>query len=177
MIQLDSWRMPYVYTALLTVALAFIEADPQRCVGQVTSQTAISTVQITALLEKYAHSIDTADVILASDIWSHGGDVSFIHPLGTEIGYDKVVKDVYTKLMGTTFSKRELLLHNPSIHIYGDTAWSEFTWTFHAIVRNGGSAITTEGRETQVYHRENETWRIVHVHYSGPPLQEKPSDF
>jgi ketosteroid isomerase-like protein len=124
--------------------------------------------QIRGILQKYAISVDNADVALPSEIWSHDPGVSFIHPLGTEHGFKQIADDVYLGIMGNMFSKRELVLHDPVIHIYGDAAWSEMTWTFHA-TKKDGSAIKTEGRETQVYHKENGTWRIVLVHYSGPP--------
>jgi ketosteroid isomerase-like protein len=42
-------------------------------------------------------------------------------------------------------------------------------WTFHATLKDGHK-ITTTGRETQIYHKEDGRWRIVHVHYSGPPV-------
>ncbi|MGB8847004.1 MAG: nuclear transport factor 2 family protein [Terracidiphilus sp.] len=124
--------------------------------------------QIRAILQKYAISVNNADVALASEIWSHDPDVTFIHPLGTEHGFKQIADDVYIGIMGNMFSKRELVLPDPVIHVYGDASWSEMTWTFHAIKKDG-SAVTTEGRETQVYHKENGYWRIVLVHYSGPP--------
>jgi hypothetical protein len=137
--------------------------------GKVASET--SVLQIKDLLQRYATSIDQANVALASDIWSHDSEASFIYPLGTEVGYDNITLNVYQHLMGGYFSKRQLLIDNPTIHVYGDTAWSEFTWTFHATLRNDGTAVTTEGRETQIYRKEHGTWRIVHVHYSGPPAE------
>jgi hypothetical protein len=56
--------------------------------------------------------------------------------------------------------------------ILGDAgaAWAEFYWDFVATVRKDGSTLTTTGRETQVHGREGQGWRIVHVHYSGPPV-------
>ncbi len=124
--------------------------------------------QISAVLQKYALSIDNADVALASEIWSHDPGATFIHPLGTEHGFKQIADHVYLGIMGNIFSKRELVLHDPVIHVYGDAAWSEMTWTFHA-TKKDGSDLTTEGRETQVYHKENGSWRIVLVHHSGPP--------
>jgi len=124
--------------------------------------------QIRAVLQKYAISVDNADVALASTIWSHDPGATFIHPLGTEHGFRQIADDVYIGIMGNLFSKRELILHDPAIHVYGDAAWSEMTWTFHATEKDG-SVITTQGRETQVYHKESGVWRIVLVHYSAPP--------
>jgi ketosteroid isomerase-like protein len=123
--------------------------------------------QIRVILQKYAISVDSADVSLASEIWSQDPSVTFIHPLGTEHGFKQIADHVYIGMMAGMFSKRELILHEPNIHVYRDAAWSEMTWTFHATTKDG-SAITTEGRETQVYHKEHGVWRIVLVHYSGP---------
>jgi ketosteroid isomerase-like protein len=80
-----------------------------------------------------------------------------------------IVDHIYIGMMGGMFSKRELILHDPNIQIYDDAAWSEMTWTFHA-TRKDGTAVTTQGRESQVYHKEDGVWRIVLVHYSGPPV-------
>ena len=125
-------------------------------------------------MQKYATSIDNADVALASEIWSHDPGVTFIFPLGTAYGFQQIVDVVYIGAMRNMFSKRELILHQPIIHVYADAAWSEMTWTFHA-TKNDGSEISTEGRETQVYHKEQGVWRIVHVHYSGPPIPIPPA--
>src|SRR5579871_3537418 len=59
---------------------------------------------IRQVIATYAHSIDTADTAIAEQIWSHGPEVSFIHPLGEEHGLAEIKADVYRDLMGTTFS-------------------------------------------------------------------------
>jgi ketosteroid isomerase-like protein len=148
--------------AILVAALA-----DQRLLAQ---SAGTDEEQIRAVIENYVASVDNADVALASTIWSRDPGVTFIHPLGTEHGFRQIADHVYIGIMGGLFSKRELIMHQPVVHIYGDAAWSEMTWTFHAVQKNG-TAITTEGRETQVYHKENGAWRIVLVHYSGPPAK------
>lgn len=157
--------------ALLLLITSYLSAQTAPKMIDLSSGNAASVSQIKDLLQRYATSIDQADVTLASDIWSHNSEVSFIYPLGTEVGYDNITLNVYQHLMGGYFSKRQLLIHNPAIHVYEDTAWSEFTWTFHATLRNDGTAVTTEGLETQIYHKEHGSWRIVHVHYSVPPAR------
>ena len=141
------------------------------CSGiQVAAQKSSSDEeQIQQLLADYAKSVDTLDLDLAERIWSHAPETSFIHPRGTELGFTQVRNNFY-KLTMATFSQRELLLENPAVHVSGDSAWSQMTWTFHATVKGSGQKITTTGRETQIYHKEHGTWRIVHVHYSGPPI-------
>jgi ketosteroid isomerase-like protein len=124
--------------------------------------------QIRSVITDYVKSVDDLDQSLARRVWSTGSEVSFIHPRGTERGLQQVLQNFYSKTMGT-FSKRELLPDRAEIHVYGDAAWSDFTWTFHATVKDGGPNITTQGRETQIYRKEEGIWRIVHVHYSGMP--------
>ena len=125
---------------------------------------------IQKLIATYATSVDDADTKVAEEIWSSAPEVTFIHPLGEEHGLPQIESDVYENLMGTTFSERHLTLKGISVHVYGNAAWSEFEWDFVAKVRKDGSTFQSKGRETQVYHKENGQWRIVHVHYSGVPV-------
>jgi ketosteroid isomerase-like protein len=126
-------------------------------------------VAITGLIERYAQSVDAADTRLASEIWATAGDVSFIHPLGHERGWESIRTNVYTKLMGETFSERKLDVRDIAVHAYRDTAWAEFYWDFVAKLRSDGKTLMTHGRESQVYRKIDGRWRLVHVHYSGMP--------
>ena len=131
---------------------------------------------IQRLQKLYVASIDQADLALVDQVWSHSPGVIFVEPLGTERGLHQVeafVRDTF----GKTFSKRDLLLENPSIHVYGDAAWSEMTWTFHATFRDSGKLLVTKGRETQIFHKEDGAWHIVAVHYSGFPVNGQAQGF
>jgi ketosteroid isomerase-like protein len=154
-------------TMVLVVAAMAISAAQEPKPPSSTGDAA-SIQQIEALIGQYAQSVNKLDLDLARRVWSSAPEVSFIYPRGTEYGLDSILNNVYVKTMGT-FSDRELLPGKADIHVYGDAAWSEFTWTFRATVKNDGPKIATQGRETQVYHRENGKWQIVHVHYSGMP--------
>lgn len=66
--------------------------------------------------------------------------------------------------------RTEMEIFDLSVHEDGDHAWVEFYWRFDAIMRQDRTLLHTEGRETQVLRRIGETWRIVHVHYSGMPV-------
>jgi ketosteroid isomerase-like protein len=139
-------------------------AEPEEAPAQSTDVQAIQH-----LISLYAISIDQADTALASQIWSHSPDVSFIDPRGQAHGLNEVEENFYCRTMGDNFSKRKLEIQKASIHVYGDAAWSEFDWVFNGTVKMNGHPKTTKGRETQVYHREQGQWRLVHVHYSGVP--------
>jgi ketosteroid isomerase-like protein len=118
------------------------------------------------LIEQYAKAVDTVDLNLISQIWSHSPEVSFIYPLGEEHGFDAIKQHFFQNIMGGMFSARDLETRAVEIHVSGDAAWSEFHWTFHATMRKDGSAITTHGVETQAYRKESGKWRLVHAHYS-----------
>ena len=127
--------------------------------------------EITALIMKYAQSVDAADTELASEIWAN--DASFIHPMGYERGWTSVKTNIYEKLMGETFSERKLNVTDIVVHAYPDMAWAEFNWDFVAKLRSDGTTLTSRGRESQVYRKTDGRWRLVHVHYSGMPVTEE----
>ena len=167
--------LPTRFRSSLIIATVLFLAEGLACGAQSTSQQnpssgdPVAVQEIRALIKDYAASVDALNLTFAKQVWSDAPEVTFIHPRGTEKGLSHILNNFYGNAMGT-FSKRDLVIDQPSVHVYNDTAWSEFTWTFHATVKNGGPNITTTGRETQVYHKENGTWRIVHVHYSGMPV-------
>lgn len=140
---------------------------------RVSADPAKDRSEIRHLIDTYTHSIDVADPELGAQVWLTTPDASFIEPLGHERGWNEIAAVVYRKLMGGTFSKRTLkLVGEPAIHVYGDAAVAEFDWDFVATLRSDGSAIHTTGRESQFYVRFPEQgWRLVHVHYSGPPVK------
>src|SRR6266536_1050657 len=126
--------------------------------------------EINSLIAKYAQAVDAADTKLASEVWADSSDVSFIHPLGHEHGWEAVKTNVFERLMGEMFSERSLKVKDLHVHAYEDAAWAEFYWDFAAKLRKDGTTIETHGRETQIYRKMGERWRLVHVHYSGMPV-------
>jgi Xaa-Pro aminopeptidase len=145
--------------------------------GSETSDTSLAAAEIKELIDKYVQSVDDADSALAAQVWSASPDVSFIHPLGHEHGFEQIKENVYRRLMGETFSERKLSVRDVSVSVFGDAAFAEFYWDFAPKFRKDGSPITTHGRETQVYRRKQGGWRLVHVHYSGMPVAQKREGF
>jgi ketosteroid isomerase-like protein len=157
------WSRRAMWVALGTLACAMPAAA-------VPGSNAKAVEEISSLIVKYAQAVSAADTKLASEVWANSSDVSFIHPLGHEHGWEAVKTNVFEKLMGETFSERSLKVKNVHVHAYGDAAWAEFYWDFAAKIRKDGTAIETHGRETQIYRRMGGRWRLVHVHYSGMPV-------
>lgn len=131
-----------------------------------------SAEEINNLIAKYAKSVSDADADLASQIWWNSPEASFIYPLGHEHGFEQIKQNVYTRLMGGMFSERKLSVHDVAVEVLGDAAVADFYWDFTAKLRKDGSPVTTHGRETQVYRKMPDGWRLVHVHYSAIPVTQ-----
>lgn len=128
------------------------------------------------LFDQYITSINEVDIDLARRIWSQTEQISFIHPRGHQRGWDEIKNEFYLGAMGP-FAVRRLEFREISIHLMNeDTAWAEFYWDFEATFPDGKPLATT-GRETQVLKKEPDGWKIVHIHYSGPPIQEEGQGF
>jgi len=114
----------------------------------------------------YTSALDKADAGLAAQVWRTSPDVSFIHPAGHGHGWEEV-KGFYN-FFSSAFSERKLTARDITVHVNGDTAWAEFYWHFKAKQTKDGSAVETDGRETQIYVRADDRWQLVHAHYSSP---------
>lgn len=127
--------------------------------------------RIQQLLAAYFQSVKTADITLASRIWLQSPDVVAVTPLGRNQGWDSVQRDLYVNFLQKGFLERELRASNVHIGIIsGDAAWAVFDWDFTGKLANG-QPMTSKGRESHVYIKTADGWRITHLHYSGllPP--------
>lgn len=117
--------------------------------------------------------------VLGATIWATTLAVSFIHPRGTERGWNEIAANFYETAMGATFTKRTLrLVSELRISINGDAAVVDFEWDFVAVRRDNGETLHTTGRESQVFSRIGEQkWRLIRVHYSGPPVTRTGQGF
>ena len=90
--------------------------------------------------------------------------------MGRQTGWEAIAGNIYRAGMGETFSERELTQHDVAVNVFRDTAVAEFNRVVDAIRRDDGSAIQTDGRETQVYVRmDGGEWRLVRFEYSEEP--------
>lgn len=146
-----------------------------RVVAQLPTST--DKQELKRIIEKYAAAVDQIE--LADEVWETSEEVTFIQPRGHQKGWEAIKKAFYEKTMGQTFSKRKLMVDESTlqIRVYGDAAWAEFYWTFDATMRKDNSSIQTEGRETQIFRKTADGWRIVHVHYSNMPVTGEREGF
>lgn len=120
-------------------------------------------------LEMYVKSVNAADDTLASEVYAQSPDIVVVTPLGRFHGWESVRDELYVKLLQETFRERDLRPSNVSLQVMGDSAWLAYDWEFAGTLADGQSTAS-KGWETQVYERTDRGWRIVHLHYSVPPL-------
>ena len=135
--------------------------------GNKADDAKTETDAIRQQIAKYTAALEAADIDLASQVWQTSAEVSFIHPSGHARGWGEV-KGIY-KFFAAAFIDRKLTVRDVAIHVNGKTAWAEFYWHFVAKSKDG-SAVQTDGRETQIYQQSGKRWQLVHVHYSGPAM-------
>lgn len=141
--------------------------------NDVESQMVDTTFQ--TLIRQYEQSIDKADTTLAKNFWSQRDEVSFINPRSTEYGWGGI-KNIY-KMFADKFTDRKLHGFNEKVILYNNVAWLTFEWVFDARFKANNQAIQTKGRETQIWHRDDGFWKLVHVHYSGLPVNGDTQGF
>lgn len=143
------------------------------------TQPASAETAVREGVDTYIRSIDAADTQLAGQVFQTTPDTFFIHPRGTERGWDAIVANFYGKTMRDSFSKRTLRLAEPvRVHVHGSSAVAEFSWAFDAVFRHDGKPLHTEGRESQAWaDLPGLGWRIVAVHYSGLPVTDAGQGF
>jgi ketosteroid isomerase-like protein len=173
LLNFDNKMKRQYFLLLLLVNLIFCSFNQPSTVVKANGADSLHKVlsdssDIKARIEKYAESINNADTGLASGLFAHSEEVSFIHPMGHEHGWTEINNHIY-KFFSEFFSKRKLNITNEHITVYCDTAWAEFYWVFDATFKKDNSPLQTKGIETQIWRKVKKEWRLVHVHYSNMP--------
>lgn len=106
------------------------------------------------------------DASALSDIWAHTESVSTLHPIGRrEVGWDAVRKSFEEVAHGSTGGRVEI--SDQLICVMGDVAYE--IGVEHAQFAVAERPLTVNSRFTNIYRRENGTWKIVHHHGDKSP--------
>ena len=96
------------------------------------------------------------------EVWSHGADVSAMHPLGgINVGWEEVRAGWEQAAQGMSegqVSLADLVV----LPIADDVAYT--VGTEHGQAKFAGDQISVEWRVTNIYRREGGEWKIVHHH-------------
>ena len=152
--------MKRIVMAILASSAILMSAEVVRAQGSEKDKEAIE-----AVVDAYIRTINDGDTDLARQIWANEGLVTFIGPQGHFKGVDEICERIVMSFKNN-FTKRDLKKDELAIVVEDGTAWAEFTWTFDA-VRSDGGEHRGRGRETQIFRKDDDGWKLVHIHYSG----------
>ena len=101
------------------------------------------------------------------EVWSHGSDVSTLHPLGgINVGWEEVRASWEQAAQG--MSEGQVSLDDLVVlPIADDVAYT--VGTEHGQAKVGDDTIGIEWRVTNIYRREGEEWKVVHHHTDVSP--------
>ena len=122
----------------------------------------------TASAQFYAalNSMMVGDAAPLAEVWSHGADVSTMHPIGgRETGWSEV-RGSFEGVAGLA-SGGHAEIRDQSIHVTGDLAYEVGVEKGQATL--AGEQIAIEQRVTNVYRREAGEWKLVHHHTDLSP--------
>jgi ketosteroid isomerase-like protein len=96
------------------------------------------------------------------EIWSHGSDVSAMHPFGSRsLGWEEVRAG--WEQAAQAFSDGQVALDDLVVlPIAGDVGYT--LGTEHGQAKVGEASIRIDWRVTNIYRREADGWKIVHHH-------------
>lgn len=101
------------------------------------------------------------------------GYLAYIHQDYTLFGegdiYLQSGKDLerasYTDYLARAKNVRTFM-HQPQIHIRGDTAWVLYYWSDVGYM-NDGTRFTSTGKSTRIFVKENGKWLCIHGHFTA----------
>lgn len=106
------------------------------------------------------------DATSLADIWSQGGDVTTMHPIGgREVGWERV-RDSFRKVAEIA-SEGRVRLDDQIVGVTGDLAYE--LGSERGQLKLAGHPVTIDHRVTNVYRREAGQWKMVHHHTDVSP--------
>src|ERR671912_441978 len=107
-------------------------------------------------------TLDGGDSGPMEQIWSHGSDVSAMHPPGGRILGWEEVRDSWEQAAQAFFGGQVTLDEMVVVPITEDVVYT--LGTEHGQGRIGEETVGIDHRVTNIYRREADGWKIVHHH-------------
>ena len=106
------------------------------------------------------------DASSVTDIWSHGAEVTAMHPIGgRHVGWD-AIKESFEQVAQIA-SGGKVELHDQRIQVAGDGAYE--VGVERGAFTMAGHQTSIDQRVTNIYQREAGVWKLVHHHADTSP--------
>jgi ketosteroid isomerase-like protein len=116
---------------------------------------------VRAVSDRFYSGLSRTDVAALPEIWSHGDDVTTMHPMGGEqVGWEEVRASFEGAAGLMTDSHVDLV--DQRIYAGADLAYE--TGIERGSAKLAGQPIEFEHRVTNVYRLEDDQWKMIHHH-------------
>lgn len=101
-------------------------------------------------------------------LWSHDDSITTMHPIGgREKGWDAVNGSFNGVAQAATGGKGKVELKDQLIRVLGDVAYE--VGNEEGELHLGGKQIKIDQRVTNIYHKEDGSWKLIHHHADISP--------
>ena len=122
--------------------------------------------EVRTVSDRFYSGLSRMDFSALPEIWSHGDDVTTMHPMGGEqVGWDAVRTSFEEAGGAMTDSRVELI--DQRIHAGQDLAYE--TGIERGRAKLAGESVEFEHRVTNVYRLEGGQWKMIHHHTDVSP--------
>ncbi len=118
-------------------------------------------------VQDYFNMVSNLDMDIAKGLWAERSDISIITPKTQFFGFDNIMNDFLIKAF-SSMQSRKLSSLSEVINIYGSSANVQLYWVFDTVDAQG-EKHQTRGRESLIFEKIGQEWKLVHVHYSRMP--------
>lgn len=123
--------------------------------------------QIRKLVSCYQEAIHSQDKNDFYQLWSKQSQCSLISITDQFIGINSIYDDFLIGSIQKSYSKIDLIAENININIINDSlAIIIFEYYTECVKRDTNENYGIQGLETQIVIKENNEWKLLHVHYS-----------
>ena len=123
--------------------------------------------QIKHLVENYQNAIHTQDKPIFYSLWSSKEPVSLISISTCYNGLEAIYNDFLINAIQVKYESIHLIAKAINIRLINDqTALVIFDYQTQCILNSTHEPYGIEGVETQVVVKENNQWKLAHIHYS-----------
>lgn len=122
--------------------------------------------EIIEVVKKYQEVVHSQDKKMFDDLWSnkHCILISITHQYN---GKDEIYDDFMIGRIQKSYSSIDLINDGIEVNmIHDDMAIVVFQYHTECIKRDTGEFFGIQGLETQVIIKEDNEWKLLHVHYS-----------
>lgn len=127
---------------------------------------------ILQVLEQYKKAIHTQKAEDFLPIWTEDEENVLISPAGCFRGTAAIYEEFLLGRIQKAYSRIDLISKEVSVRLLtADVAVVVFSYCTDCDRRDTGEPYGIEGLETQIYQKQQNDWKLVHIQYSGKPIE------